>query len=134
MTGRHTVTPQAETNSRPAVYGYLRTDDRNEAAVAGARAKLQRFCAQRDWRLVTVFCDRDCDGTDMARPGFAAALDALALPESTTLVVASLDHLSPDETVRAALMSMVRRVGARVVVAEAAMDEPTATPEPGTAR
>ncbi|MGH3624936.1 MAG: recombinase family protein [Sciscionella sp.] len=71
-----------------------------------------------------MFCDRDSDGSETARPGFAGALDALVLPASTALVVPSLAHLSPDATVRAALASMVRRAGAQVVVAEAATGTP----------
>ncbi|MGH3623258.1 MAG: recombinase family protein [Sciscionella sp.] len=115
------------TDTRPAVYGYLRTDDTDEDIVSGLRTGLRIFCAARDWRLVTVFCDRDSDGSETARPGFAGALDVLALPASTTLVVPSLEHLSPEEAVRAALASMVRRAGATVVVAEALNGKPTST-------
>ena len=112
------------TDTRPAVYGYLRTDDTDEDTVSSLRTDLRIFCAARDWRLVTVFCDRGSDGSETARPGFAAALDVLALPASMTLVVPNLAHLSPEETVRAALASMVRRAGATVVVAEASNGRP----------
>ncbi|MGH3623628.1 MAG: recombinase family protein [Sciscionella sp.] len=98
-------------DTRPAVYGYLRTNDPDEDTVASLRVDVRVFCAGRDWRLVTVFCDRGSDGSETARPGFAAALDALALPDSMALVVPSLTHLSPDEAVRAVLASMVRRAG-----------------------
>jgi DNA invertase Pin-like site-specific DNA recombinase len=124
MPGSSTAS-QTEADIRPAVYGYLRSDGTDEAEVASLRADLKLFCASRGWRLVTVFCDRGCDGLDVARSGFAGALDALVLPESTALVVPSLEHLSPDDAVRAALTSMVRRAGARVVAAEDSTDEPT---------
>jgi DNA invertase Pin-like site-specific DNA recombinase len=115
MAGRSPDDGTVLPDTRPAVYGYVRTDEADEAA-ASLRADLKLFCASRNWRLVTVFCDRDSDGSTMARPGFAGVLDALALPESTSLVVPSLDHLSPDTAVRSALISMVRRAGATVVV------------------
>jgi len=53
----------------------------------------------------------------MARPGFAAVLDALALPDSVALVVPDLDHLSPDSLVREGLVRSVRRTGAKIIVA-----------------
>ncbi|MGH3623421.1 MAG: recombinase family protein [Sciscionella sp.] len=129
-----TKPPQQTTDTRPAVYGYLRTDDTDETTVTRLRTDLRIFCAARDWRLVTVFCDRDSDGSDTARPGLARALDVLALPASTTLVVPSLTHLSPDEAVRAALTSMVQRVGAKVVVAEALNGRSTSLPDTGGSR
>ncbi|MGH3624841.1 MAG: recombinase family protein [Sciscionella sp.] len=119
-------------DTRPAVYGYLRTDDTDEDTVSSLRTDLRIFCAARDWRLVTVFCDRDSDGSETARPGFAGALDVLALPEHTTLVVPSLEHLSPDTTVRAALTSMVRRTGATVVVTDALHEQQHSLSDGGT--
>ena len=127
-------TPETATNTRPAVYGYVRSDGTDEATVASLRADLALFCAERGWRLVTVFCDRGCDGSDTARPGFAGALDALVLPESTALVVPSPAHLSPDATVRAVLASMVRRAGAKIAVVEATHGTTDTTADTGTPR
>jgi hypothetical protein len=51
-----------------------------------------------------------------SRPGITAALDALALPDSSALVVPTMDHLSPDNTIREELLRQVKRTGAQVLV------------------
>jgi resolvase-like protein len=103
-----------------AVYGYVRAEDADDRTVAALRQELGRFCKTNGLHLVTVCFDRDSDGSEIARPGFAAVLDALALPDSVALVVPDLNHLSHAEVVREALVRSVRRTGAKVLVAHQA--------------
>jgi resolvase-like protein len=111
---------RAQTNptTPPSAYGYLRTEESNEELISTCRMALADFCRAHGRRLVTVFCDRGSDGSEIARPGFAALLDVLALPEATAVLVPDLDHLSPHEDVRNVLVHMVKRVGAGVVVTD----------------
>jgi DNA invertase Pin-like site-specific DNA recombinase len=85
--------------------------------LAGLRQQIAAFCRAEAFLLVTTFCDVGYDGSEMARPGFAALLDALSLPRSTRLVVPDLRHLSTDAAVREGLLRQVRRTGVSVLVA-----------------
>jgi DNA invertase Pin-like site-specific DNA recombinase len=113
---------------RPVAYGYLRAEHPQDLGAEALRLALGCFCEAQEWRLVTVFCDRDCDGSETARVGFTAVLDVLRLPSSALLVVPSLEHLSPDALVREGLLRQVQRTGARLVVVDEHQDQGTAKP------
>src|SRR5712664_3714284 len=96
--------PNADPITRAAAYGYILAEEPNEDQISGLRKEIGAFCRAEALHLVTVFCDRGYDGSETARPGFAAALDALALPDSTALVVPTKGHVSPNDTVREGLL------------------------------
>lgn len=109
------MTAQAEPNHR-IVYGYIRAEDPDEAEIALLKEEMVRYCTLHEYRLASICCDRGADGREQARPGFTAALDALALPTSFGLLVPALGHLSTDQVIRAALTRLVRRTGATLLV------------------
>jgi DNA invertase Pin-like site-specific DNA recombinase len=113
----------ASPHGRPVAYGYVRVAEPDDE-VAGLRQAIAEHCQANGWRLVTTFCDRGYDGSELARPGFSALLDVLALTESTHLVVPELDHLSGDKTVRSGLVRQVGRRGITLVVACRQTDGP----------
>lgn len=108
--------PSESPAARHVAYGYVRADEPNEDEIAALRQEIAAYCRTEDLRLVTVFCDRGYDGSELARPGFSALLDALALPESTHLVVPDLYHLSPNDTIRDGLSRQINRTGVTVAV------------------
>jgi DNA invertase Pin-like site-specific DNA recombinase len=122
---------------RPVAYGYLRAEHPDPEALAEARKAIAAFCVSAGLRLITVFCDQGEDGTadgaDVLRPGWTGLLDALGLPEATTLVVLDLDHLSPHEVIREGLLRQVRRTGAELRVMGDESTEPTAETRARTA-
>jgi hypothetical protein len=104
------------------VYGYIRAEKPDEIEIALQRKEMAEYCKAHELRLVSVCCDRGSDGMELARPGFTAALDALALPTSHALLVPALGHLSTHEVVREGLIRLVRRTGARLLVMHAPSD------------
>jgi hypothetical protein len=103
-------------DSWPVVYGYLRIESQDLAGLAALRQAIATFCEAEEFLLVTTFSDVGYDGTEIARPGFAALLDVLALPQTARLVIPDLLHLSADEAIREGLLRQVRRTGVSVVV------------------
>lgn len=112
----------AADNPQLLVYGYIRVEEPDEIEIALLRKEMGEYCQVNALRLASVCCDRGSDGTDLSRPGFTAALDALALPTSHALLVPALGHLSPDGVVREGLMRLVRRTGATLLVMHAPSD------------
>lgn len=103
-------------DTRIQAFGYVRAEDPADDDVPALRAEIAAFCRTEDLRLVTIFCDRGSDGSELARPGFAGLLDALAVTAHARLVTADLNHLSPFEAIREGLLRQVRRTGARLLV------------------
>lgn len=101
------------------VYGYIRAEEPDEAEIGLLRNEMAAYCKERELRLAGVCCDRGSDGLELARPGFTAALDVLALPTSRALLVPALGHLSTNDVVRDGLIRMVRRTGAGLLVMHA---------------
>lgn len=108
--------PNENPIARAAAYGYILAEEPNEDQISDLRKEIGAFCRREALHLVTVFCDRGYDGSETARPGFAAALDALALPDSAALVVPTEGHVSPNDTVREGLLRQVKRTGANVLM------------------
>lgn len=98
------------------VYGYIRAEEPDEIAISFLRKEMADYCKEHELRLANVCCDRGSDGTEMARPGFTAALDALSVRTSHALLVPALGHLSTNNVVRDGLIRMVRRTGAKLLV------------------
>jgi hypothetical protein len=108
------------------VYGYLRAEEPDDSEIARLSKEMSAYCTDRGYQFASVCCDRQCTGLALRRPGFTAALDALALPTSLGLLVPALRHLSTDEEVRESLIRLVRRTGATLFVLQApdGMDRP----------
>lgn len=98
------------------VFGYIRAEEPDEIEIGLLRKEMDDYCRAHDYRLAGVCCDRGSDGTEYGRPGFAAALDVLALPTSHALLVPALSHFSPHKAVREGLIRLIRRTGAKLLV------------------
>lgn len=111
--------------TNPVAFGYLRADvpDENEIRVW---REIAQACTAKNYRLATIYCDRGCDGSELARPGFAGLLDALALPDNAAVVVPDLTHLSTDVGVRHTLQYHVRRTGACLLAVRDTTNGPNA--------
>lgn len=105
-----------ESDVLPMVYGYLRAEEPDESEIAVLRKEMNRLCAAHGYRLGVVFCDRGVADDTIARTGFTRLLDVLRLPGAHGVVVPTLGHVSSDELVRGALVGMVERTGARLIV------------------
>lgn len=114
--------PSNGVDTRPVAVGYLRAEQPDEALITGWREEIASFCAGRGYRLATVYCDRGYDGSEMARPGFAGLLDALAVPACTAAVVLAVDHLSLDDIVQDTLQRHIRRTGADLLIVRTSYD------------
>jgi hypothetical protein len=109
-----TSPPDGERRNHLA-YGYLRAEEQDEIEIALLRKDMARFCRDCDYGLVNVAVDRGSDGTELARPGFAAALAALEEPGVSALVLPTVTHLSDDPLVRQGLLRTVARTGVDVL-------------------
>ena len=101
----------------PAV-AYIRlADDEDDATFALLLKDIATCCQRHRLRLIRTFTDRGYDGTQLARPGIVELREALKATPGLTVVVLTLDHLSPAETIRTALMQLITNLGGRLVVA-----------------
>lgn len=98
------------------VYGYLRTTDHSPSLAEVYETDLVAWCEKEGWQLGAVFRDVGVAPNALIRPAFTAALDALHLPGSDTLVVLSRSHLSTVNTVATRLHSELRRTGATLCI------------------
>jgi hypothetical protein len=100
----------------PAV-GYLRLADDTDVDVFAALLKEIAACCQReDLFLKHTFVDRGYDGTQLARPGIVELQQALKDTQGLAVVLPTLEHLSPADSIRRALVLMVRRLDGHLVV------------------
>jgi peptidoglycan hydrolase-like protein with peptidoglycan-binding domain len=106
--------------------GYVRsTQDRAELARhAGA---IRRACTRRGWTLEELVLDERARGASLERPGLAAAMERLALPGPTRLVVSKLGHLSSSAADLTALFEWFAEHDVQVVATDVGVD--TTTPE-----
>lgn len=99
------------------VYGYLRMAEPDETEIARLRLSLGTYCKEHGYQLVTVFCDRDVEDTELTRPGFAGLVDAVSAGggEEVIVLVPSRSHLSSEDLLRQNLERSIRLTGARLV-------------------
>lgn len=114
------------------VIGYLRVST-DEQARSGLGLEAQRFTISRyadlmGWE-VEWMGDEGRSGKDMARPGLAAALDALQKGEAQALVTAKLDRLSRSVADFAGLLDRARKEKWAVVALDLSLDTTTITGE-----
>jgi hypothetical protein len=116
MSDHHPAWQTKPPDTRIPAFGYVRSEDPADDQIPALRAEIAAFCRAEDLRLVTIFCDRGSDGSELARPGFAGLLDALAVTGDARLVTPDLNHLSPYEAIREALLRQIRRTRARLLI------------------
>ncbi|MFD2415721.1 recombinase family protein [Amycolatopsis pigmentata] len=116
------LTEQETKGPKPGsvAYGYLRMAEPDEAEISRLRSRLGTYCQQRGYRLVTVFCDREVQHTELARAGFTGLFDAVSADESGSVVVLvpEKEHLSRDELVRKSLEQSIRVAGGQLVTTD----------------
>ena len=118
MTGHHRVfRDRQQPDDRPVAYGYVRLEETDHDAVAAFRQDVAACCEREDLRLVTTFCDLGDDGSTLARPALANLLEALKDTPSAKLVVPDLNHLSPYEVIRSALLLLLHRTEHQLLIA-----------------
>jgi DNA invertase Pin-like site-specific DNA recombinase len=118
MTGHHRVfRDRQQPDNRPVAYGYVRLEEVDHDAVAQFRQDTAACCEREDLRLVGTFCDLGDDGSTLARPALANLLEALKDTPSAKLVVPDLNHLSPYEVIRSALLLLLHRTEHQLLVA-----------------
>lgn len=111
-----TAIPAEKAAAQPRVYGYVRMAKPEPDGTAELEAELTAWCEREGWLLCAIFRDIGVSAEALIRPGLAAALDVLALPDSYALVVLDGGHLSTLGVVAKRLRSAVRRTGARLLV------------------
>lgn len=107
----------------PTVYGYLLAEESDEIQIAFWRKEIAEFCEEEGYRLVVTFTDRGIPHEQVARTGFTALLDVLALENSYAVVVPDLGHLSGNNHALAMLRRLIRRTGSQLIVMAGEPDE-----------
>lgn len=102
-------------DDRPLAYGYVRLEDIDHQTAARHRREIGRWCVRDGFRLISTFCDLDCDGTTLARAALTELLQALRVAPQAVVVVPDLGHLSPAESIRSALLLLLHRGEHRLV-------------------
>ena len=109
---------QLKSSELPPAVAYLRLDEDSDEHRFSLLLKDIATCCQREGlRLTRTFTDRGYGGQTLARPGLAELREALKDTLGLTVVVPTLDHLSPSEVIRGPLLLMVHRHGGRLLVA-----------------
>ena len=110
---------QLKSSEQPPAVGYFRLDDDEAGAdvFAGHLQAIAVCCQQEGLRLVRSFADRGYDGRELARPGIVELQQALKDTPGLAVVLPTLEHLSPADTIRRALVLMIRHLDGRIVVA-----------------
>jgi len=96
--------------------GYVRVDEDAPEKAAVLLKTVADYCERAGLRLIKTWCDRGYDGTQLARPGVVQIRQALMESDGLTIVVPTLDDLSPVQSIRSPLMLMIHRLGGKLVV------------------
>lgn len=114
---------QPKPSEQPAAVAYLRLDDDEDEAVFASLLKdIAACCLREGLRLTRTFTDRGYDGRELARPGIVELQEALKESPGLTVVVPTLEHLSPADIIRRALVLMIHHVEGHIVVASKERD------------
>jgi hypothetical protein len=120
---------------QPPAVAYVRLADDEDADVLARLLKdIAACCVREGVRLVRTFTDRGYDGTQLARPGIVGLQEALKETRGMAVVLPTLEHLSPADSMRRALVSMVRRLDGELIVMneEASTDSGGGVPGAGS--
>jgi hypothetical protein len=74
-------------------------------------------CLREGLRLVRTFYDQGYDGSTLARPGVVELRQALQDMPGLVVIVPTLDHLSPADSIRSPLLLMIHKFGGKLLVA-----------------
>lgn len=105
---------RAEPDEKPVMYGYVRSRAQRPEFVAACQDVLTCWCCDEGWHLSTVFTDIGASSGELERPGFAALLDVLMLPDSYGVVLVGPTHLSNERAVAGLLAQAIRFTGAKL--------------------
>jgi DNA invertase Pin-like site-specific DNA recombinase len=111
-------------DTRPLAYGYVRLNEVDREAATRWRAAIGDRCVRDGRRLVTTFCDFDCDGSILARPALTELLVALRAAPQAAVVVPDLTHLSAAQSIRGALLLLLHRTEHQLVTLQEANGQP----------
>jgi site-specific DNA recombinase len=108
-------------NDSTLVVAYSRTSTTDQPnSPAAQRDAIDRYAKTHGLRVVARFEDKGVSGGSpaMDRPGFAAAVDALAQHAAGALIVAKRDRLGRDVVEVGLATRLVERLGAKVLAAD----------------
>jgi site-specific DNA recombinase len=109
--------------------GYIRVSTQDQAtdgySLGEQRQRISAAATARGWDLDDIFEDGGRSGSDMDRPGLAAALARLAAGEAEVLIVAKLDRLSRSLADFASLVRISEVEGWGVVALDLGVDTTT---------
>ena len=95
-------------------YGYVRLNRANGQRLEGLRRQIRAYCKREGLTLGLILADTDVSRTEL-RPGWTALLGRLNSAEADTVVVLlTLDHLSHDPVLQAAMRARIHAAGGRV--------------------
>lgn len=113
--------------SRPPAIGYICVDDVDDGEIAALLKDIADCCKREGLHLVRTITDRGYDGRQLARTGVIELREALVDNDGLAVVVPTLTHLSPSESIRSPFQIMIHRLGGRLVVAREANGAPDET-------
>lgn len=108
--------PQEPPPELPSAIGYICIDEPDEQVIAAWLNEIAACCSRERLRLICTVADRGYDGRDLARPGIVELQQALKDQPGLAVVLPTLEHLSPADSIRRALVLMIRHLGGRLVV------------------
>ena len=81
-------------SKRVAIYARYSSDRQKATSLDDQISMAQKFCADRGWRVVHVFTDKEKTGRNTRRPGFQAMKAAVEAGEVDIVVIEAIDRLT----------------------------------------
>lgn len=115
---------QVKSSELPPAVAYIRLDDDEDPhAFAVLLKDIADCCIREGLRLTRTFTDRGYDGRELARPGIVELQQTLKKKPGLVVVVPTLEHLSPADSIRRALVLMICHLEGRIIVANKESDD-----------
>jgi len=117
-------------SDRPRAIGYVRVSSKKQRddgnSLDDQREAIIRHAVLSGFDLVEIFADGGISGGKgiEARPGLAAALDAIRTGKASTLIVKHADRLARDTDLAGYLKIEVKKAGAALEIIDEAKDDP----------
>jgi hypothetical protein len=108
---------QVKSSEQPPAIGYIRLDDHDDNEFAVLLKDIATCCLREGLRLIRTFYDQGNDGSTLARPGVVELRQALQYMPGLVVIVPTLDHLSPADSIRSPLLLMIHKFGGKLLVA-----------------
>lgn len=103
--------------AHPLAIAYLRPDAGNEIEIGGLLSAVAECCLRHRLLLVRTITDFGYDGRHLDRPGIMELRQVLSDSVGLTIVVPTLEHLSPADCIRRPLVEMIQQLGGTLRVA-----------------